>query len=57
MQQSANKVSDEIKKQPADQSVIVIGHNGPTGLGARRHDPCGKDFLPSEGMLLYLQFS
>lgn len=52
MGQSAQKILDEIKRQPADQPVIVIGHNGPTGLGKRRRDPCGKDFRPSEGKLL-----
>eukprot|EP00887_Chlorella_sp_A99_P000635 scaffold5.g635.t1 len=28
---------------------VVLAHNGPTGLGVRRHDPCGIDWRDGEG--------
>ena len=49
MRQSAAKIRDTILSQPSDEPVIVMAHNGPKGLGSRRHDPCGKDFRPEEG--------
>ncbi|MBW4574437.1 MAG: TIGR04168 family protein [Aphanothece sp. CMT-3BRIN-NPC111] len=30
-------------------TVIFIGHNGPTGLGDKAEDPCGKDWYPLGG--------
>jgi len=30
----------------AYETVIFLGHNGPTGLGDRPEDPCGKDWEP-----------
>lgn len=36
--------------QSADtDTVIFLGHNGPTGLGSRPEDPCGKDWQPLGG--------
>jgi hypothetical protein len=32
-------------------TVILMGHNGPTGLGASRADPCGVDFRWAGGLL------
>lgn len=32
-----------------ERPVVVLAHNGPTGLGARRTDPCGRDFHRDEG--------
>jgi uncharacterized protein (TIGR04168 family) len=31
------------------QTIIFLGHNGPTGLGDRPEDPCGKDWHPIGG--------
>lgn len=31
------------------ETIIFIGHNGPTGLGERPEDPCGKDWNPPGG--------
>lgn len=56
MQESAERISSEILKQPEDNAVIVMAHNGPRGLGSRRHDPCGKDFRPTEGAIMLLQY-
>ncbi|MEC4817719.1 MAG: TIGR04168 family protein [Scytonema sp. PMC 1069.18] len=36
-------------KSAAYQTVIFLGHNGPTGLGERPEDPCGKDWHPIGG--------
>ncbi len=33
----------------ACEKIIFIGHNGPTGLGERPEDPCGKDWHPIGG--------
>eukprot|EP00210_Caulerpa_lentillifera_P002405 g2306.t1 len=34
---------------PADHATVLVGHNGPTGLGDRRFDICGLDFREEEG--------
>ena len=52
MAESGDKVYQELIRQPPEDPVIVVGHNGPKGLGDRRHDPCGKDFRPTEGWAL-----
>ena len=52
MAESGSKVYQELIRQPPEDPVIVVGHNGPKGLGDRRHDPCGKDFRPTEGWAL-----
>lgn len=33
----------------AHETIIFMGHNGPTGLGDRAEDPCGKDWQPIGG--------
>lgn len=33
----------------AYETIIFMGHNGPTGLGDRAEDPCGKDWQPLGG--------
>lgn len=33
----------------AYETVIFLGHNGPSGLGDRAQDPCGKDWQPLGG--------
>lgn len=33
----------------AYQTIIFVGHNGPTGLGNQPDDPCGKDWNPLGG--------
>jgi uncharacterized protein (TIGR04168 family) len=33
----------------AYETVIFLGHNGPTGLGDRAEDPCGRDWKPLGG--------
>jgi uncharacterized protein (TIGR04168 family) len=36
-------------QQSAHDTVILIGHCGPTGLGDAAEDPCGKDWMPIGG--------
>ncbi|NET38443.1 MAG: TIGR04168 family protein [Cyanothece sp. SIO1E1] len=36
-------------KAAAHETVVFIGHCGPTGLGDRPEDPCGKDWKPIGG--------
>ncbi|MBW4670748.1 MAG: TIGR04168 family protein [Cyanomargarita calcarea GSE-NOS-MK-12-04C] len=31
------------------ETILFLGHNGPTGLGDRPEDPCGKDWHPIGG--------
>lgn len=50
-QESAEKISTKILEQPKNQTIVVVGHNGPTGLGSKRFDPCGRDFKKNEGLL------
>ena len=39
----------EAATQAAHETVIFIGHCGPTGLGEEPEDPCGKDWKPIGG--------
>lgn len=34
---------------PPGDVLLVVGHNGPTGLGARPYDLCGMDFVAAGG--------
>ncbi|NEO20186.1 MULTISPECIES: TIGR04168 family protein [unclassified Moorena] len=36
-------------RSAAYETVILIGHNGPTGLGDQAEAPCGKDWYPAGG--------
>ncbi|WP_017715947.1 TIGR04168 family protein [Kamptonema formosum] len=36
-------------RQAGSETVIFLGHNGPTGLGDLPEDPCGKDWNPIGG--------
>jgi uncharacterized protein (TIGR04168 family) len=49
MRESSVKISEAILKQPMEHPVILVGHNGPAGLGSEKHDICGKDFVPEAG--------
>ena len=39
----------EAAESSAQNSVIFLGHTGPTGLGEEPEDPCGKDWKPIGG--------
>ena len=48
LEESAARISTEVKKSTYEV-VIFLGHNGPSGLGDRAEDPCGKDWYPIGG--------
>ena len=45
---SADKIVNAVKNATYD-NIIFLGHNGPSGLGDRAEDPCGKDWHPIGG--------
>jgi uncharacterized protein (TIGR04168 family) len=48
LEQSADKIVEVVKTVTYD-NIIFLGHNGPSGLGDRPEDPCGKDWHPLGG--------
>lgn len=44
MEESARKIHQAALDTPEDHSIIVLAHNGPTGLGSNQDDICGKDW-------------
>jgi uncharacterized protein (TIGR04168 family) len=36
-------------KSTAYETIVFVGHNGPTGLGNQPEDPCGRDWQPLGG--------
>nr|XP_009380800.1 PREDICTED: uncharacterized protein LOC103969096 [Musa acuminata subsp. malaccensis] len=45
MEQSAKKIYEAALGTPEGHSVIVLAHNGPTGLGSKVSDICGRDWI------------
>lgn len=43
--QSARRICKAAMGAPADHLVILLAHNGPTGLGSNIDDICGKDWV------------
>ncbi|MBE9006898.1 TIGR04168 family protein [Fortiea sp. LEGE XX443] len=48
LEESAAKIMAAVKSAAGD-AIIFLGHNGPSGLGDRPEDPCGKDWHPPGG--------
>ncbi|MEA5572063.1 TIGR04168 family protein [Calothrix sp. UHCC 0171] len=48
IEESANRIHKSVKNA-AHETIIFVGHNGPSGLGDRPEDPCGKDWHPIGG--------
>jgi uncharacterized protein (TIGR04168 family) len=48
LEESADKIVKVVKSAACD-NIIFLGHNGPSGLGDRPEDPCGKDWHPIGG--------
>lgn len=46
---SAKKIYDAAVGAPEEHSVILLAHNGPTGLGSRMDDICGRDWVAGGG--------
>ncbi|GAQ78126.1 hypothetical protein KFL_000080300 [Klebsormidium nitens] len=42
--ESARAIAQQALAAPRDDTLIVMAHNGPTGLGDRPEDICGRDF-------------
>ncbi|XP_022731945.1 uncharacterized protein LOC111286307 isoform X3 [Durio zibethinus] len=45
MDGSAKRIYDAALGTPEDHLVILLAHNGPTGLGSELNDICGKDWV------------
>ncbi len=45
---SSRRIVQAMRNATAEQ-VLIIGHNGPTGLGDQAHDPVGKDWGDNPG--------
>jgi len=48
LEASAQRLCELVDEAPTDE-LVFVAHNGPTGLGDRRHDIWGCDFRRSEG--------
>jgi uncharacterized protein (TIGR04168 family) len=48
LDESAAQIFQAVKSA-AYETIIFVGHNGPSGLGDRPEDPCGKDWHPIGG--------
>ncbi|KAL4181448.1 hypothetical protein AMTRI_Chr12g271270 [Amborella trichopoda] len=49
MKGSAKKICDAAQGTPDGHSIILLAHNGPTGLGSEMDDICGRDWVPGGG--------
>jgi uncharacterized protein (TIGR04168 family) len=48
MEESAHRIVDIALSQPFELPLVLIAHNGPTGLGNKRYSPCGVDWQEPE---------
>ncbi|KAL4521331.1 hypothetical protein Ndes2437B_g08078 [Nannochloris sp. 'desiccata'] len=48
MEESALRIVDIALSQPFELPLILVAHNGPTGLGNKRYSPCGVDWQEPE---------
>ncbi|KAK1417185.1 hypothetical protein QVD17_26308 [Tagetes erecta] len=49
MNESAKRISDAALGTPKNHSIILLAHNGPTGLGSNMNDICGRDWVREGG--------
>lgn len=49
MKESANRICEAALGTPKNHSIILLAHNGPTGLGSNMNDICGRDWVRSGG--------
>jgi uncharacterized protein (TIGR04168 family) len=47
--ESAQRICDAASAAPKEDVVVMVGHNGPAGLGTVAHSICGVDFRPEAG--------
>jgi uncharacterized protein (TIGR04168 family) len=43
-EESAEKIVASSLQAPQQHSLVLLAHNGPRGLGSKRHDICGVDW-------------
>jgi uncharacterized protein (TIGR04168 family) len=48
LEESSDRIVAAVQSA-AYETIIFLGHNGPSGLGDRPEDPCGKDWHPIGG--------
>jgi uncharacterized protein (TIGR04168 family) len=48
MEECAHRIVDIALSQPLELPLVLIAHNGPTGLGNKRYSPCGVDWQEPE---------
>ncbi|KAL4589876.1 hypothetical protein LXL04_002787 [Taraxacum kok-saghyz] len=49
MKESAKRICEAAIGTPKDHSIIILAHNGPTGLGSNMNDICGRDWIRGGG--------
>ncbi|KAK9101783.1 hypothetical protein Sjap_019037 [Stephania japonica] len=49
MEESGKKIYEAALGTPEGHSIVILAHNGPTGLGSKVDDICGKDWVGSGG--------
>jgi uncharacterized protein (TIGR04168 family) len=48
MEESGERILDALMADGGAMPLVVVAHNGPSGLGSHKHDPCGVDFMEPE---------
>ncbi|KAK1323387.1 hypothetical protein QJS10_CPA02g01252 [Acorus calamus] len=49
MEGSSKKICEAALETPHGHSIVLLAHNGPTGLGSKINDICGRDWVFSGG--------
>lgn len=49
MNESVKKICEEALGTPKNHFIVLLAHNGPTGLGSNKDDICGKDWVREAG--------
>lgn len=49
MEESAKKIYEAALGTPEGHSIVLLAHNGPTGLGSEVNDICGRDWVYGGG--------
>ncbi|XP_021730036.1 uncharacterized protein LOC110697010 [Chenopodium quinoa] len=49
MEESADQIYKAALRTPKENSIVLLSHNGPTGLGSGNDDICGVDWEPEGG--------
>lgn len=49
LSESADRIVGCALHEPEGHALVVVGHNGPSGLGSHCHDICGVDWMAGEG--------